>query len=390
MKLFLEILILLIPLKTSAFFVKNNNLIKNRIFDSNYEYESKFDMEITSEDKYYRYSYFPTLTGPNKNGSLTWYNVGQPKDFYTYRPKKVTIRDINYAVWKDKKNNYYALRDGYNTAPYNGNNFIGSGPFNDMPYYDMNFMPISEINSYKIVEKNGFVYLNTVYCKNETDKDAINSGEIWIEPEAFNNSFKEITIQKDFFHNAKYVSMNSLDICHLNYMNMFGNDNNNNNISVEKIDDHEHHYRVKYNYQVEENSIAKKLYKNNKIEVENEFILPHTTVARIKFGKFMTTIITNAHPISKFHTRLYIKAYRNYWYANPFENIILNKYIKLKMNNNFYVHMFNEFGNKITYELMEKTIGKDNLPLNNIKYDNISSLYKSLYKKYYEFSEDEI
>jgi hypothetical protein len=388
MKLFLEILILLIPLQTTSFFVNKNHIKKSHIFDSNYEYESKFDIETTPDDKYYRYSYFPSLGGPNKNGSLTWYVIGQSKDFYTYQAKKITVRDINYAVWKDKKNNYYALRDGHNIPAYYGNNFIGNNDsFNDIPYYDTNFMPISEMNSYKIVEKNGFVYLNTIYCKNETEKEMINPNEIWIEPEASNNSFKEITIQKELYHYAKYVSLNSLDVCHFNYMNMFGN---NNNIKVEKIDDHEHHYKVKYNYEVEENSIAKKLYKNNKIEVENEFILPHTTVARIKFGKFMTTIITNAHPISKFHTRLYIKAYRNYWYSNPFENIILNKYMNLKMYNNFYIRMFNEFGNKITYELMEKTLSQEKMAINNVKYDDISALYKSLYKKYYEFSEEEI
>ena len=60
------------------------------------------------------------------------------------------------------------------------------------------------------------------------------------------------------------------------------------------------------------------------------------------------------------------------------------------MHNNFYIRMFNEFGNKITYELMEKTLSQEKMAINNIKYDDISALYKSLYKKYYEFSEEEI
>jgi hypothetical protein len=160
---------------------------------------------------------------------------------------------------------------------------------------------------------------------------------------------------------------------------------------VLKLDDYEHHYKIIYEYLAGENSLVNKIYKYDKIEVENEYVLPHSTVARVKFGNLSSTIITHALPISKFKTKLFVKAYRSYWTHD------LNNE---KNQNILYPLMYfiNMAGDKITENTMYKTLKEDKAIVDNIDktnyqdmhgkfsivYDLFSNHYKSNYKKFYE------
>jgi hypothetical protein len=116
----------------------------------------------------------------------------------------------------------------------------------------------------------------------------------------------------------------------------------------------------------------------NQLKIENEFILPHTTVARVIFGPFVSTIITSALPVNDTNTMLFVKTYRNYW--NTLDKSFLGK-------------MYNSLGDTITRKLMTDTVNQDKgivegiLPefkdgRFNMKFDKLQNTYRTFYKKF--------
>ena len=159
------------------------------------------------------------------------------------------------------------------------------------------------------------------------------------------------------------------------------------------MEDNDFHYKISYEYIAGEKSLVNKIYNFTNIVVENEYVLPHSTVARVKFGPFSSTIITHALPISKFKTKLFVKAYRSYWsydLNNP------------KNQNLFYLlyNLINYVGDKVTKNTMYNTLKQDKCIVDNIDktcygsmhgkysivFDIFSNHYKLNYKKFYEES----
>ena len=360
-------------------------------------------------DKFLNLAYNPVLEGPNQNGQLTWYPIGFPKDFSKI-PKKITIRDINYVVWKDSVN-YYGMRD---CCSHQGSSFIGGDTHKNSiscPYHgyifngeDGKLIQIPKIqhvdsckhnvDCFKVVEQGDIIYLNTVPLRNETTKYMLDESSIFIEPEYFDSEQRPVLLSEDFEHYAKFISVNSLDICHIGFVHSFGNRKSPNPINyskIQQINDTNYHYKITYEYVAGENSLVNKIYNFENITVENEYVLPHTTVARVKFGSLSSTIITHALPISKFKTKLFVKAYRNYWCFNT-----------NKGKNNMLVYIFqriiNFLGDKVTHNTMFTTLKQDKSIVDNIDksdyesmhgkfsilYDMFSNHYKNNYKKNYE------
>ncbi len=245
-----------------------------------------------------------------------------------------------------------------------------------------------------MVEKGDVVYLNTIPIRNESMKMEIDESLIFVEPEYYDREQRVVYLSEDFEHYAKFVSVNSLDICHIGFVHTLGNKKSPNplhNSKVLKIDDYENHYKIIYEYMAGENSLVNKIYKFDNITVENEYVLPHSTVARVKFGNLTSTIITHALPVSKFKTILFVKAYRSYW------SFDLNN---TKNHNIFYpiLHLINQFGDQITHNTMYSTLKQDKAIVDNIDktdyismhgkfsivYDMFSNHYKNNYKKFYE------
>jgi phenylpropionate dioxygenase-like ring-hydroxylating dioxygenase large terminal subunit len=377
-------------------------------FKKNINNKIEIIKEIKKNDDLLYYSNIPRLDENNMNGELTWYPIGFSKDFNS-KPKRVTLRDINYIVWKNKKNIYYALRDCCShqgssfmnaktfdnkiICPYHGYTFNGiNGHLIDIP--NLNYMKSNchNINSYKIVEKGDIVYFNNIKINNEIDYNAIDENKIFVEPEYYDNNQRVIYLTQIFENYGKIVTMNSLDICHIGFVHSFGNNKNpnpTNHSHIIKLFDNQYHYKIIYDYISGKNSIVNKVYNFNNISVENEYILPHSTVARVKFGNYSSTIITHALPISKFKTKLFVKAYRNYWTYDT------NKYNIL-----FYpiLYLLNVIGDLITKNTMYNTVNEDKLIVDNIDkssyenlngkfsihYDMFSNHYRNNYKKFYE------
>jgi hypothetical protein len=113
--------------------------------------------------------------------------------------------------------------------------------------------------------------------------------------------------------------------------------------------------------------LARKYYGIKNLTIENEFILPHTTVARVIFGEFVSTVITFALPVSDDKSVLFVKTYRNF--------------------------MQNPIGDKISEDLMWNTMLQDKVIVENIdkrfmdgkfnmRFDKLQNTYKSFYKRF--------
>lgn len=406
-------------------------LLKLFVFISLAQYNFGFNFNMHGEEKnmFYHFAKFPRIDPPNDKGQLTWYPIGFSSDF-SKTPKRITILDTNYIVWKDNnsnnksgkhngngngnsngKNSYYSISDSCShqgssfmlgktckntiACPYHGYIFDGSnGELLQIPKLPHMESHSHHIDSFKVVEKGDMVYLNIIPLKYEELRNQIDENLIFTEPEFYDKNQRVVYLSEDFEHYAKFVSINSLDICHIGFVHTFGNRKSPNPLKNSKVltveNSVDHHYRIVYEYMAGENSLVNKIYNFDNIVVENEYALPHSTVARVKFGSMTSTIITHALPISKFKTRLFVKAYRSYWshYHEkntfypfyPFENII------------------NYFGDKLTYNTMYNTLKQDKGIVDNIDkssyegmhgkfsiiYDMFSNHYKKNYKTFYE------
>jgi phenylpropionate dioxygenase-like ring-hydroxylating dioxygenase large terminal subunit len=394
---------------TNSFVIKNLYKYGQKIFSIK---KDTFELKKIHENKnttYYHYNIFPRLEYPNDKGQFTWYPIGFSKDF-GIKPKQITIRDTNYVVWKDKLV-YYGIRDCCShqgssfllgetckntiSCPYHGYIFDGSnGELVKIPKLPHIESHSHNIDCFKVVEKGDIVYFNTIPIRNDEMKLEIDENKIFVEPEYYDKNQRVVYLDEDFEHYAKFVSVNSLDICHIGFVHTFGNRNSPNplhNSKIVKLDDKEEHYKISYEYIAGEKSLVNKIYNYDNITVENEYVLPHSTVARVKFGNLSSTIITHALPISKFKTKLFVKAYRSYWSYDLKNN--KNQNILLPL-----LHLINLIGDKITKSTMYETLKQDKAIVDyidkkdyesmhgkfSIVYDMFSNHYKNNYKKYYE------
>lgn len=385
------------------YFLKINSFVfKKNIFSKQFLLKNN-NNEIEKEKKYfYQFGKNPRLEMPNENGILTWYPIGFKYDF-DKNPKRITIRDVNYIVWKNNSE-YHALRDCCShqgssfalgnvfnntiSCPYHGYVFNASnGVLLDIP--DLKYMSshIYDIATFKVSEKGDVVYLNTIPCSSIlNEKNKIDETEIFVEPEFSDINQKCVILKEEFEHYAKFVSVNSLDICHIGFVHTFGNNKNPNprsHSNVIKMKDHPFHYKIIYQYLAGKNSLVNKIYNFTNILVENEYVLPHTTVARVKFGKYSSTIITHALPVSKFKTNLFVKAYRSYWSeqrSNPFYAII--NFIGDKITKYTMIETLKQ--DKRIVDFIDKTNYQDMHGRFSIEFDMFSNHYKLNYKRFYE------
>ena len=316
------------------------------------------------------------------NYNLNWYVIGEKNSFSNNKPYKITIWNNDYLVWRNNTD-YYAIDNycshrgaslsmgkiinGNVLCPYHGYEFTNNGTLCKVPGLNFCNTPVHNQNSYNVLEKNGWIYLNTI--NNIFYKP--NKIEIYEEPEVSNN-FTRILINANFNTYGRIVTENSLDVMHIGFVHTFGNKNEpspTTEIPPYSVNDYPYHYKTEYKYNAGENSIAKKIFGVNELSIENEFILPHTTVARVIFGNLTSTIITSTLPINNTHSHMFVKTYRNFWIDN-LENI----------------------GNIVTRDMMIKTVMQDKSVIENInlkymdgkfnmKYDKLQNVYRSLYKK---------
>jgi len=313
------------------------------------------------------------------NYDLQWYVIGTPGDFVANKPKKVTVWSKNYVVWKNIDGKYNCLDDVCShkgaslsggkihnncaVCPYHGYEFNSNGTLVKVPGLNFQSSPVYDVSKYSIVEKNGWVYLNTMQTNISEPEMQTNI----FEEEEFAKNFSVVYLNMDFNCYSRILSENSLDVMHIGFVHTFGN-------KERPAPTYENppklvspfHYKTSYEYESGKDSIVKKVFNINTLKIENEFILPHTTVARVIFGDYISTVITFALPLSENKSRLFVKTYRNF--CN------------------------NEMGDALTRKLMYNTMLQDKVVIENIdvrymdgkfnmKFDKLQNTYKSFYKK---------
>ena len=341
------------------------------LFDTNSkrltEYPKLDINKLTEQDKY----------------DLQWYVIGTKTDFVINKPTKVSIWNKNYVVWRNENNTYNALDDvcshkgaslscgkinnNHVVCPYHGYEFNDNGTLTKVPGICFQHSPIQDLSKFDIVEKNGWVYLNTysdIARKNNNGNDLIEN--IFVEEEVAKND-SVVFLDMDFKCYSRILSENSLDVMHIGFVHTFGNKKRPN-----PIENHPpklvgpNHYKTSYIYEAGHDSVARKVFGVKDLIVENEFILPHTTVARVIFGEFTSTVITFALPISENKSKLFVKTYRNFW---------TNKVGDALTENMMYTTMLQDKAivENIDMRFME---GKFNM-----KFDKLQNTYKTFYKK---------
>jgi len=365
------------------------NTIKNTIKNTkNQKNEKKRRIRVNS-----------TMNEENRY-NLNWYVIGESSEFKKNKIQQVQIWNNKYAVWRENDKQLSAMdnhcshrgaslslgeltytnKEARIVCPYHGYEFNGEGVLCKIPGLNFTNSQCHNQLVYPIFEQDGWVYMNiipSIYTENvEFYK------KVYREPESTNESFSRIQINTDFQAPARIVSENSLDVMHIGFVHTFGNKVNPSPIRETPpfLPNHTNqlHYKTIYDYYSGKDSIAKKIYKFDKLLIENEFILPHTTVARIIFGDLISTVITFALPQNDTHSRLFVKTYRNYWNTKDASYLgDLNNYL----------------GDSFTRYTMEKTVKQDKSVVENIEakymdgkynmmYDKLQNVYRSMYKKY--------
>ena len=324
------------------------------------------------------------LTEQNKY-DLQWYVIGTKSDFTKNVPQKVTVWNKNYVVWKNKDNEFIGLDDacphkgaslaggkvcnGHIVCPYHGYEFDENGVLDKVPGISFQPSQIYDVSKYQVVEKNGWVYLNTasdiLRIDNSTGLEFTEN--IFIEPEALRND-SVVFLEMDFNCYSRILSENSLDVMHIGFVHTFGNTKN-----PAPIEQHPprlvgpYHYKTSYLYEAGDKSFARKIFGTKDLVIENEFILPHTTIARVIFDGHISTVITFALPISENKSKLFVKTYRNFW-SNQLGDLLTENW------------MFNTMlQDRVIVENIDSRFMEGKF---NMRFDKLQNTYKTFYKRF--------
>ena len=334
----------------------------------------------------------------NDKYEMKWYVIGESKDFMRNKLQQVSVWNKKYAVWRENSTHFHAMdnqcshrgaslslgelihnkKEQRIVCPYHGYEFNTQGILCKVPGLNFTNTRCHNQETYPIFEQDGWVYMNIiplVFHKGDRNN-------VFREPEAIDRSFSRIHLNLGFTAPARIVSENSLDIMHIGFVHTFGNKVNPSPIyEIAPFLPNESnplHYKTIYDYNAGKDSIAKKVYNFDKLVIENEFILPHTTVARVVFGEQVNTVITFALPQNNTHSKLFVKTYRNYWNTN---------------NSTYLGDLTNYLGDSFTKIVMEKTVFQDKIVVENIdpmymdgkynmKYDKLQNVYRKMYSKH--------
>lgn len=356
---------------------KVSNILKKRIDNENLNLNKNISYILN--DKY----------------NLNWHVIEESKNIKLNTLYKITLLNKDYVIWKNN-NSYYAMDNDCShrgallskgklinnnvVCPYHEAEFNSNGKLCKIPGINNFNNSLSCYNQdiYNIIEKNGWIFLNTISKK--LYNPLINLTDIYESFEENNMNYSSIYTNSIINANNRLVSENLLDVMHISYVHSFGNRENplpiNEPLPI-LMKDYPYHYKIIYFYISGKNSLVNRLFMFDQLIIENEFILPHTVISRVRFGSNMKTIITFASPINNSTTRLFIKVYRNYWYTT---------------NRSFLGYLYNIIGNNAMTSVLQTTIDEDIDILEsinekhmdgkfNMKYDKFPYMYRKLYNK---------
>ena len=324
------------------------------------------------------------------NFDLNWYVIGTSTDYMYNVPYPITIWNKKYVLWKSVDNYFYGLDNtcphksaslscghiekNNIVCPYHGIHYNTEGSIVSIPGianipYSCNSSSIYSIAKYRVLEKNGWIYFN---ISPNPSNDLFNTFFIEDFPILLKKNKNEHMIfnQFEFDCYARLITENYLDIMHFVSVNPILKTIFTSNfieISPPKwiFDKTNFHARTILELFPKENVFFFK--KGEKIVIENEFILPHTTILRIIYNNYTNTIITFALPIQERKTKLFVKIHRNYY-----KDIFLCDFIIQKIIMNICLQDI-KIMNNIDFERINGNF--------NLKIDKLPNVYRSTYRK---------
>jgi phenylpropionate dioxygenase-like ring-hydroxylating dioxygenase large terminal subunit len=328
------------------------------------------------------------IKSANERFDMSWYVVAEKNEIHSKKPYKVTVWGKDYVIWKTGPKQYTALEDicphkgaafsvgtienGRVVCPYHGYEFDQKGNLTVVPGLCFQSSSIYNVPRFAVVEKNGWIYLNTwEVLSTTTDEDIrVLADRIFVEPELKGSyKMKVLFINQVFKTYPRIVTENSLDIMHIAFVHTFGN-------KAKPSPSHENppkeiepgHWRTSYVYESGKDSMVSRLFKFKRIDIENEFVLPHTSIARIAFGPgLINTVVTAACPINEHETKLFVKTYRNFLLFDFLDNW-------------FYSLMWDTLNQD---KRVIESIKRENVDGKfNMKFDKLQNTYRTLYKKF--------
>jgi len=361
--------------------------IRGFLFKNPFWKPRHFDTEVTKT-----FSQIPPSVLHQNLYDMQWYVVGTPADFSYETPVKVTVWSKDYVVWKTGKTQYVALENacphrgasfsdgtvesGCIVCPYHGYEYNGAGHLTRVPGIDLVNSCHSnqtKARAFDVTEEGGWVYLNTFPYSAYNMTHGSLRNNLYCEPEQLAN-FSRVQLEMDYLADPRLLTENGLDISHIGFVHSFGNRDDPCPINEDPPKwVGANRVSTKYQYKTGENSMAAKIFGSKLMEVENEFVLPHTSISRIRFASnnatnLTSTIITFATPLSANRTRLFVKNYRNFWR--------------------------NWFGDKMIWYTMRETMNEDRRVVENIydtekngrfnmRYDKLANTFRVFYEKWY-------
>ena len=292
--------------------------------------------------------------------------------------KSTTFFSNPYIMYRDKND---SLVIHSNICPHQGGIFSNGGflnkecnivcPYHGFTYDNGTFLGIhnqdyfrgrkfqkkQQLRTFQVKEENGIIFVSNDFLKEEEDT-------IYSPPEHFNDSFRFVSGHRILHNNFLTVTENLLDMLHISFVHSFGSEKDiPMNIKFENIS--KIHGKTSFEYRPSKKSLGTFLEPSRRrndfvVQVENEFILPTTTVTRVFIGENVKTVFTQSIPIDENKTMLTWRLYRNFWNQN-----ILEKY----------------FGDFLVKQLMEKIIEEDINILKNINVRDRDGLIKTKYDR---------
>uniref|UniRef100_A0A6C0IFW7 Rieske domain-containing protein n=1 Tax=viral metagenome TaxID=1070528 RepID=A0A6C0IFW7_9ZZZZ len=327
---------------------------------------------------------------PLLNKSLYWYVIGETTQFLPNKLHKIQVWDKLYVVWRSVEGHLHALQDTCShrsaslsngkiihdriACPYHGYEFDTNGTLVVVPGIQITkYVSCYSVTKFDILEKNGWVYLN-ILPSNATDTTKHLLDTIYSEPEASRRMFRPVFLQMDYLCYSRVLSENILDLMHIPFTHTFGNIDHPAPIREDPptlLDDFPYHYQSRYLYKTSNQTIAKFIFGSEVVTIENEFILPHTTISRVIFDKYVKTVVASVLPIGNNKTRMFTKVYRNFWVPPLFKPLG-----DLFMYGMMYIAMLQD--KKIVDNIDPTCInGKFNM-----KYDRLQNIYRKLFRKF--------
>ena len=149
------------------------------------------------------------------------------------------------------------------------------------------------------------------------------------------------------------------------------------------------HYGIRYLFETNTQSMIRTFFQVNHILIETEFVLPHYTISRVRFGRYYKTVVSFALPVTETETHLFIKLYRNYWtretipsFPFPFSffSVVIGLLLE-RMADYAMVWMLKKTFQEDAQILA--TLSEDGVQGSyHLKYDKFPFFYRNLYKKH--------